>query len=217
MAAPSSSSLSADGSDSLLSAASRSTRLRASSISSSGIATWTASQCVVAGWSSSARISDRRSTSSPGSPPARDSASALRISARPCSSRRRSERYSRSARQSSRRARTSSRLSSDNPSTNDASRILSMRRLPPPAWSLTGGMLHRAYDRVASPLHGRNQDVGHLRSAELLRRPLTVREHRANLRARKDHAVIVLVRARFRRPHPLALLAVEGVLEVEGL
>ena len=74
--------------------------------------------------------SGRRSTSGVCLRPRAPRASAFKISARPWTSRRSSDRYSRSARHSSRRARRSSRLSSAMPTRNVASRILSMRRLP---------------------------------------------------------------------------------------
>ena len=59
----------------------------------------------------------------------RASSSARRISARPCTRRRSSERYSRSAMHSSRRAAESSSVSASIPSTYAGSRIRSMRRL----------------------------------------------------------------------------------------
>ena len=110
-AAASRSSSSSVGSEMPASDTSRSMRRRASSISSSGRPTRTASPREAVCGSSPARIVDSRSTNEARSPSLpRLSSSACRISARPCTSRRSNERYSRSARHSSRRARRSCRL-----------------------------------------------------------------------------------------------------------
>src|SRR3954447_11353546 len=64
---------------------------------------------------------------------------------------------------------------------------------------------------------GVDQDLSHLRAAELLRRKLTVAEHLPDLRAAQEDVVLLAVRTGLARPHALALVAPERVLEEERL
>src|SRR6266480_6391511 len=58
-----------------------------------------------------------------------------------------------------------------------------------------------------------DQDLGNLVAAELVRRLLPALQHLPDLRARQEQVRFRRVGAGLRRPHPLALVAPEGVLE----
>src|SRR5436190_7052895 len=64
--------------------------------------------------------------------------------------------------------------------------------------------------------HGLDQDLGHLRPAELLRRLLPAPEHLADLGPGEDHPGVVVVRTGLRRCHGVASPAEERVLEEQG-
>src|SRR5436305_9146332 len=64
---------------------------------------------------------------------------------------------------------------------------------------------------------GVDQDLSHLRAAELFRRQLSVAEHLPHLRSAQEDVVVGAMRAGLARRHPLALVAPEGMLEEERL
>src|SRR4051794_26629577 len=73
----------------------------------------------------------------------------------------------------------------------------------------------RQIGKAGSAPHRADQDVGNLRTAELLRWALARREHLAHLRAGERYVLGLVVRARLRRRHAVTDLAVEGVVEEE--